>query len=225
MFTYDPNLAFFFWATVAVFIMWLNLCKLNDCLTLWWCILYAFGAVCHLRCWTKSSPTKVHWGSKWQHISSGWWKPSSRNKTPAILDIAVKSKESAILKIYRLLIVKIETATHPVEGVMMQPPRSTVTLQPHPLSGVSWFIPKLCPSSWARVTAAPSGLSEWSCKNKYKTTTINHAEIHLSPIKTSLLLFNLQSDLSSKFQGWKWCHKQGPTLKCAQCTVLFLCKQ
>lgn len=55
--------------------------------------------------------------------------------------------------------------THPVEGVMMQPPRSAVTLQPQPLSGVSWFIPKLCPSSWARVTAAPRGLSEWSCKH------------------------------------------------------------
>lgn len=55
-------------------------------------------------------------------------------------------------------------ATYPVEGVMMQPPRSAVTLQPQPLSGVSWFIPKLCPSSWARVTAAPRGLSEWSCK-------------------------------------------------------------
>ena len=48
---------------------------------------------------------------------------------------------------------------------MMQPPRSTVILQPHPRSGVSWFIPKLCPSSWARVTAAPRGFSEWSWEN------------------------------------------------------------
>lgn len=54
------------------------------------------------------------------------------------------------------------TRTHPVEGVMMQPPLSAVTLHPHPLSGVSWFIPKLCPSSCANVTAAPRGLSEWS---------------------------------------------------------------
>lgn len=46
---------------------------------------------------------------------------------------------------------------------MMQPPRSTVILQPQPRSGVSWFMPKLCPSSCAKVTAAPSGFSEWSC--------------------------------------------------------------
>lgn len=51
-------------------------------------------------------------------------------------------------------------AAHPVEGVMMQPPRSAVTRQPHPRSGVSWFMPKLWPSSWASVTAAPRGLSE-----------------------------------------------------------------
>lgn len=54
--------------------------------------------------------------------------------------------------------------TYPVEGVIMQPPLSAVTLHPHPRSGVSWFIPKLCPSSWAKVTAAPRGLSEWSWK-------------------------------------------------------------
>lgn len=54
--------------------------------------------------------------------------------------------------------------SHPVEGVMMQPPRSTVILQPQPRSGVSWFMPKLCPSSCAKVTAAPSGFSEWSCE-------------------------------------------------------------
>ncbi|TNN50341.1 hypothetical protein EYF80_039469 [Liparis tanakae] len=49
---------------------------------------------------------------------------------------------------------------------MMQPPRSTVILQPQPRSGVSWFIPKLCPSSWAKVTAAPRGFSEWSCNGE-----------------------------------------------------------
>ena len=58
--------------------------------------------------------------------------------------------------------------SHPVEGVMMQPPRSTVILQPQPRSGVSWFIPKLCPSSCAKVTAAPSGFSEWSCDREKK---------------------------------------------------------
>lgn len=53
---------------------------------------------------------------------------------------------------------------------MMQPPRSTVILQPHPRSGVSWFMPKLCPSSCANVTAAPSGFSEWSFGGKQKGT-------------------------------------------------------
>lgn len=52
----------------------------------------------------------------------------------------------------------------------MQPPRSTVILQPQPRSGVSWFMPKLCPSSCAKVTAAPSGFSEWSCDGKKKGT-------------------------------------------------------
>lgn len=54
--------------------------------------------------------------------------------------------------------------TCPVEGFMMQPPLSAATLQPQPRSSVSWFIPKLWPSSCARVTAAPRGLSEWSSK-------------------------------------------------------------
>lgn len=49
---------------------------------------------------------------------------------------------------------------------MMQPPRSTVILQPQPRSGVSWFMPKLCPSSCANVTAAPRGFSEWSYDRK-----------------------------------------------------------
>lgn len=54
--------------------------------------------------------------------------------------------------------------TCPVEGFMIQPPLLAATLQPQPLSSVSWFIPKLWPSSCARVTAAPRGLSEWSSK-------------------------------------------------------------
>lgn len=64
----------------------------------------------------------------------------------------------------------LKPKSHPVEGVMMQPPRSTVILQPHPRSGVSWFMPKLCPSSCANVTAAPSGFSEWSFGGKQKGT-------------------------------------------------------
>lgn len=54
--------------------------------------------------------------------------------------------------------------TYPVEGFMMQPPFSAAILQLQPLSSVSWFIPKLWPSSCAKVTAAPRGLSEWSSK-------------------------------------------------------------
>lgn len=54
--------------------------------------------------------------------------------------------------------------TCPVEGFMMHPPLSAAVLQLQPLSRVSWFIPKLWPSSCARVTAAPRGLSEWSSK-------------------------------------------------------------
>lgn len=50
---------------------------------------------------------------------------------------------------------------------MMQPPLSAAVLHLQPRSRVSWFIPKLWPSSCARVTAAPRGLSEWSSK-KYK---------------------------------------------------------
>lgn len=72
---------------------------------------------------------------------------------------------------------------------MMQPPRSAVTLQPQPLSGVSWFIPKLCPSSWARVTAAPRGLSEWSY-NISDNKIISYAgKIVLPPVFTEVTRF------------------------------------
>lgn len=98
-----------------------------------------------------------------------------------------------------------ETVTHPVEGVMMQPPRSTVTLQPHPRSGVSWFIPKLCPSSWARVTAAPRGLSEWSCKRDQSQNVPSYL---ISP-QTSL---PRDSELSLYFQARHESMKQYPLL-------------
>lgn len=71
---------------------------------------------------------------------------------------------------FRTHIRNLKPKPHPVEGVMMQPPRSTVILQPHPRSGVSWFMPKLCPSSCANVTAAPSGFSEWSFGGKQEGT-------------------------------------------------------
>lgn len=74
---------------------------------------------------------------------------------------------------------------------MMQPPRSAVTLQPQPLSGVSWFIPKLCPSSWARVTAAPRGLSEWSYNNNNNNNKIISyvGKIVLPPVFTEVTRF------------------------------------
>lgn len=49
---------------------------------------------------------------------------------------------------------------------MMQPPLWAAARQLQPRSRVSWFIPKLWPSSCARVTAAPRGLSEWSSEKK-----------------------------------------------------------
>lgn len=67
--------------------------------------------------------------------------------------------------------------TCPVEGFMMQPPVSAAVLQLQPLSRVSWFIPKLWPSSCARVTAAPRGLSEWSSKK----TQEHRLTAHISP--------------------------------------------
>lgn len=58
---------------------------------------------------------------------------------------------------------------------MMQPPLSVDALQLQPLSSVSWFIPKLCPSSWASVTAAPRGFSEWSFKKKSTGEAVSSA--------------------------------------------------
>lgn len=73
---------------------------------------------------------------------------------------------------------------------MMQPPLSVDALQLQPLSNVSWFIPKLWPSSWARVTAAPRGFSEWSLKKiiKIVVKVWKQLKIH-SPIPSSYCLF------------------------------------
>lgn len=73
-------------------------------------------------------------------------------------------------------------STCPVEGFMMQPPLSAAILQLQPLSRVSWFIPKLWPSSCARVTAAPRGLSEWSSKKTQKHTCIVHISLAYLPV-------------------------------------------
>lgn len=75
----------------------------------------------------------------------------------------------------------LEPGTHPVEGFMMQPPLSAAILQLQPLSRVSWFIPKLWPSSCAKVTAAPRGLSEWSSKETQEHRLTVHICLALSP--------------------------------------------
>lgn len=71
--------------------------------------------------------------------------------------------------------------TCPVEGFMMQPPLPAAMVQWQPLSSVSWFIPKLWPSSCARVTAAPRGLSEWSSKKTQGHRCRGHVSLALLP--------------------------------------------
>lgn len=53
-------------------------------------------------------------------------------------------------------------STHPVDGSMMQPPRRGSFWHWQWRSAVSWFMPRLCPSSCATVDATPSTLTRWS---------------------------------------------------------------
>lgn len=99
---------------------------------------------------------------------------------------------------------QLAKVTHPVEGVMMQPPRSAVTLQPQPLSGVSWFIPKLCPSSWARVTAAPRGLSEWSCHKWTRMRSLRQACLSLRCYQD----FSITRWKTTKIKSYIKCYRQ-----------------
>lgn len=86
--------------------------------------------------------------------------------------------------------------TCPVEGFMMQPPLSAAILQLQPLSSVSWFIPKLWPSSCARVTAAPRGLSEWSSKKTQEHRRIGHISLALFPSSPSSHTFTFPPHLT-----------------------------
>lgn len=52
--------------------------------------------------------------------------------------------------------------THPVDGSMMQPPRRGSFWHWQLRSAVSWFMPRLWPSSCATVDATPSTLTRWS---------------------------------------------------------------
>lgn len=59
--------------------------------------------------------------------------------------------------------------THPVAEAMMQPPSAAGVLQQ---PAESWFMPKLCPISWAMVAATPMALSEWSCARSKRQVSI-----------------------------------------------------
>lgn len=85
----------------------------------------------------------------------------------------------------------------------MQPPLSAAMVQRQPLSSVSWFIPKLWPSSCAKVTAAPRGLSEWSSKKTQEHRCRGHVSLALfpSPLSSQMFMFPQHLTESAPLEG------------------------
>lgn len=67
---------------------------------------------------------------------------------------------------------------------MMQPPSAAgVVQQP----AESWFMPKLCPISWAMVAATPMALSEWSCARSKRHVSILPVHLWVSGVRYFLI--------------------------------------
>lgn len=91
---------------------------------------------------------------------------------------------------------------YPVASAMTQPPCSASASMQQP-SG-SWLRPRLWPISWAMVTAAPMGSSEWSWEGAGTVTTgfrdlLNRHHLHLS---SGLILGQLTVLTPPELSAW-----------------------